>query len=621
MADKAAGSHLPALLEQRQQLTDELVSKAYDMILWLRRAVVYTDMGYPDLAIGDAYRALRLTGQMRSSDEDFFEETYEGIRAYAYIVGAKGLSKGWSQDLPEVLRNVTPGKSSTGSKKKFRSVNRDFDAESAFGDDPLYSTCHGLAHMAKIRSCQIISLNLLLCGCLGSAYRECEYGLKECRNDRELLQIKALIDTAARHRLRQSGSPSGKYNPADLPDRGFARREVYPWNTYEPDRCSDASLAFLNEQLAEVAPKCEVRAVELPVLAARGLSEGPATSTTRRQLGIFAKEPIAAGEVVLREYSLLTASQRPSAEGCDACGSDLPDMKNAIDINNSRADCGISGQYRFTEYCGEECFKRAQDAYLGSAYSPMRIFEVGNFNDPRDADDALYLQLLTRVLTVAARRDKFYPPLYQKLHPLENKEVKYLWGDFVPTAINAQEAISLQSLSPFSPEVVAMAAAGAYPPAAWSLPFNLVDNIVGPLVRLEEMNTNIFDEEEGDVWVLNTLFAKLRGTASARKGRQDGPPVVAALHPLWSLANHDCDPNVTWEWGGRMVLRAKEERVQLAEDKATGRTRPGGIAAGEEILSHYCDVDLPVQLRRAWARGSLGGTCMCQRCQNEAVAE
>ena len=117
---------------------------------------------------------------------------------------------------------------------------------------------------------------------------------------------------------------------------------------------------------------------------------------------------------------------------------------------------------------------------------------------------------------------------------------------------------------------------------------------------------------EYDLWVVNTLYAKFRGTASARKNPCDGRPDVAAVHPYWCLANHDCDPNVTWDWGGRMVLRAREQRVVGG--------RPGGIKRGQEILNHYCDVSLPVQQRREWARGSLGGWCMCSRCRTEAAA-
>ncbi len=46
-----------------------------------------------------------------------------------------------------------------------------------------------------------------------------------------------------------------------------------------------------------------------------------------------------------------------------------------------------------------------------------------------------------------------------------------------------------------------------------------------------------------------------------------------------------------------------------------------GIKEGNEILSHYCDIELPVKERREWAKGSLGGWCMCGRCRREAGEE
>jgi hypothetical protein len=60
-------------------------------------------------------------------------------------------------------------------------------------------------------------------------------------------------------------------------------------------------------------------------------------------------------------------------------------------------------------------------------------------------------------------------------------------------------------------------------------------------------------------------------------------------------------------------LRARETRVVSGEK--------GGLKKGEEVLNHYCDVELPVRLRREWARGSLGGWCMCGRCRREAKEE
>ncbi|CAK7263842.1 hypothetical protein SEPCBS119000_000705 [Sporothrix epigloea] len=622
MAGQAAASRLVALLEQRQQLTDALQKQPYDIILYLRRAVVYSDMGYPDLAAGDASRAIQLNDEMRAYCYAYSKQTYETFRGYAKIYEANGQPK----SVLKILRGVTREQALAESNDEFNLDNnlqsdgnfelgnRQFSLDSEIVDDPLLPICGKLAFISYIRGFQIMAFNLFLCGCLRSAYFYYDQGLVDDPGNRELLQIKALVETAGRQRLRQSGGLDSDFSPDNLPDRGFARREVYPWNIHEPHRCSDASLACLNERLAKIAPKCEVRAVELPVLSAQGLSGSAAAPKKCWQLGIFAKEPIAAGEVVLREHSVLTANNRHKAEACDACGSNISGTNVATDIRNSSVDSIASCNQCHTMYCGEECYNRARVAY----HSPVcDQIDVASFLakdwGPRDDSNELYLLLVSRVLVMAA---------LQKKHPLEVKEVKYLWGDFVPAATNTQNAISSQRLSPGSPEVFAMAAAGGYPPATWSLPFDFRDQVTKPILILDEMGVDVSRNLANlDVWVLNTLFAKLRGTASARKSRQDGPLDMAAVHPLWSLTNHDCDPNVTWEWGRCMVLRAKEERVQLAEDKAAGKTRPGGIAAGEEILNHYCDVDLPVQQRREWASGSLGGICMCLRCQNEAAAE
>jgi len=82
------------------------------------------------------------------------------------------------------------------------------------------------------------------------------------------------------------------------------------------------------------------------------------------------------------------------------------------------------------------------------------------------------------------------------------------------------------------------------------------------------------------------------------------------------LANHSCDPNVRWEWEGTMKLWVREHRVAWK-----GKDKPvhlPGIKKNDEILSHYCDVDLGVDARREWAEGALGGMCICERCMYES---
>lgn len=530
------------LFDRRLQLTEALISLPYDLIRYLERAAVYSDLGYPDLAAGDAYRALLLADEVANEGFEYHEQALESLQRHV------------AYSLPDVLN--------------FGHLS----ASWSFTDDGNTATGE-LAKLASTRAYQILSLSLVLCGCLKSAATFCERGLQSAPTNQELLNIKGHIQLFAERKLRR---PNFDIN--DLPDCGLVRREVYPWNNHEPDRFSTESLSALNADMRRMAPKCEVRVATLPILLEDASdTDGYDIIPTCQQLGVFAKEDIGPGEPVLEEYSLLTANNRLKDPLCDACGSHLPPLGSEQEPVNC-AEC------QDTVFCSEYCHDQAQERYHG-AVCDMDVDAIAKDPDAFEADETLYLLLLSRVLALAAHQD---------VHPLDTREVRFIWGDFVPWETNAIDP---------SPD--------AGPPPEWTLPFSFKYNIETPLHVLEKMDIDIYATlARYDLWVLNTLYAKFRGTASARKSHRDGRPDVAAVHPYWCLANHDCNPNVTWEWGGRMVLWSKQQRI--------GNT-PGGIKKGDEILNHYCDIDLPVQQRREWAKGSLGGWCMCQRCRDEAV--
>lgn len=540
------------LLLRRQELSDALANSPYDPILYIERAVVYSNLGYPDLAAGDAYRALLLTDDAREEGLEYHEQVVTALEQYSII------------SLPTFLQH---GELARGSEQMV----------DGYGPDGP-ETYQELAAVASARCFQILSLSLLLCGCLKTAYSFCERGLSTLPQNSDLRETKAYIETVGRKKLGLD--PQAVINMNDLPDRGIVRREIYPWNRHEPDRFSEKTLSILNSYLATIAPECSVRVSTLPVLL-EGASEtdGYDIIPTCNQLGLFANQDIAPGETVLKEYSLLTANNRMKESTCDACSTELPPLKAASKAV-SCPDCYD------TVFCDNFCFSMAQEHYHG-AVCDKDVDSIAKDPDAKEADESLYLLLLARLLAMSN---------HQGVHPLDLKEIKYIWGDFVPAAAN--------DIDP-SP--------GAGPPPEWTLPFSFKFNIEVPIHVLEKMDIDIFATlAEHDLWVFNTAYAKFRGTASARKSTRDGRPDVAAVHPFWCLANHDCNPNVTWEWGGRMRLWAREERVV--------GNGPGGIKAGEEILNHYCDVTLPVQQRREWAKGSLGGWCMCQRCRAEAAA-
>ena len=541
------------LLEKRQRITAALWQLPYDLVAYLERAAVHAELGYPDLAAGDSYRALLLCDEVHDDSFEYHKVALQTLESQS----AKGI--------PEILKN--PG--TDGDK-----LANGLETLSINGNGHGGSQIEHILQLASLQCYRNLAISLLLCGCLKSAHLFCTRGLNEVPGDDDLLQKKEYIEKMARRRLRVD-----EVDVDDLPDQGLVRREIYPWNNHEPNRFSQETLDFLNEELSAAASKCEVKVTELPTLIENASdSSSFSSASTNRQLGLFARTNIKPGETVLDEYSILTATNRLKEALCDACSSELPSLGENSDIVGCSNCCD-------TMFCNKACLARAQ------LYHPTvcekDVDTIAKDPDPKESPDALYLLLLARSLAMAET---------QGCHPLDLKEVKYIWGDFLPSASNAV---------PLSQDPA--------PPPIWTLPFSFSSNISNPLHVLETMDIDIFTSlATYDLWIFNTLYSKFRGTASARVNSRDGKPEVAAVHPLWCLANHDCDPNVQWEWGGQMRLWCREKRVDGAA---------GGINIGEEILNHYCDVDLKVQERREWAKGSLGGWCMCERCRREAGEE
>ncbi|CEL06205.1 hypothetical protein ASPCAL07312 [Aspergillus calidoustus] len=568
-------------LAQRASVTSQLQNDPHNPHLHLERGLVHERLRFPDLASADAYRALSLLDSVVNPDECEFHAR---------------------------RRVEVPSADEEGKEEKEEGE----DAEEDEGFAPIttdeYNTLIGPVYALLVRS-------LVRCGCLRDGFEFALRGLTvldelSSTTDNEgssaapaRKELKDQISLIKKYHYVSEGvdpeTQSGEISPGALKAQGSARRILYPWNTHEPDRKSPETLSLLNERLKSVAPKCEVRAVALPVLHPSSAPAGEASPEEEIsiQLGLFAKEDLHPGETILHESSLLTATNRLHDDLCDACNGPLPDLS----ASNPAFPCAECSD---TIFCSETCHDRAQEVYHGAVCGLMENLEaIGkDIPDPKDKADYLYLLLLGRALAMATTQD---------VHPLELPEIKYIWGDFVPEA----------------PGEVSQG----------SLPFSFQLNILQPMRFVEEMELDPYVTlSKYDTWVFNTLYAKFRGTASGRLSTWDGGPELCAVHPLWCLANHSCDPNVRWEWGGEIcfVVRSEEERVKWgrarrvkAEAEKEGKVeweereekgRGEGIKKDAEILNHYCDVGLGVKERREWAAGALGGACLCRRCVWEA---
>ncbi|KAK3719542.1 hypothetical protein LTR37_004400 [Vermiconidia calcicola] len=512
------------LLEDLSQAQNLVLENPYCLPLYVFSAQCYHWLGFPDLAAGEAYKALLLSDAIQDESDEYHEHAVDALTSMLTVLP------------PAEKRHVS-----------IAGLNDSHDKDVIVSNARQWLT----------------SLYL------------------------PLMEIHHKV--ADRLNVTQQSVETGEHsNSAIWPDSGHVRREYYPWNHHEPNRLEE--LSVINTMMNQVAPKLEVSAVELPMLTD---TEPDDRSVTVRQLGVFAKEDISPGEVILDETSMLTANNKLQDALCDACSTDLPrlDSPEANTIVPC-PDCEIV-------FCSERCYDQASELYH-PALCGMDVEAIAKDVPPAQAADALYSLLLLRTFAMAET---------QQCHPLELKEVKYIWGDFHDMSLDKHWRASNGGQPDFC----------GLPK---TLPFNFEHNIRLPFHMLEKMNIDIFANPQYDVWVSNTLYAKFRGTASARLsglgGRAIRGPEVSAVHSMWCMANHSCDPNVSWEWGGSINFWAREKRIAWEkEGEETYRSAPG-IKKGEEIFNHYCDIDLPVRERREWARGSLGGDCRCARCTWEA---
>ena len=480
--------------------TAHIREKPYDCDPYIRRAACYEKLGYPDLAAGDAYRALLLTDEVLDESGEWHQLAVEALESTVKKAD-RSLDDGMSTN------GVETGDGHTVRKPHEENLDMAVDGNE---DDPWYQA---VAEGYVRRSYEILARTLADCGDLKAAYDFTERGLKVFPSYGIFKKLQEqILHKHCQSRLQKDpGWDLSELNPrTDLSENGFVRREIYPWNRHETDRFSEDSMSLLNAEIRKVASKCEVRAVKLPILNTRAFNKEGQKPATVTQLGVFASEDISPNETVLREPSVLTSSTRLFDLLCDACSSALP----IVDPDHPLPSCPDCDDIVF---CSETCLTRAQNLYHPSVCGLPDFDIVAKDPSPFAASNALYTLLIARTLAMAETQD---------IHPLDLPQVKYLWGDFSPP-------------TPSPPTVVR------------TLPFSFGNNIAQPLHLLSKLNKDPFAPAtfaRYDTWVINTLLAKFRGVANAKMNERTGMPEVAGVHWLWCLSNHNCAPNVRWAW-------------------------------------------------------------------------
>lgn len=570
---------------------DELAAKladganAYDPTLYLARARAYLAQAYPDLAAGDAYRAVLLTDYIRDySDEGDL------------LLDDSGVGNSGREEEGEDEEDGEEEGRRTDAEEFYAATQAVLHLRRAAGQ----GDAEPLLEQLEQDSLLLLVTALKEVGCDKQAGEYARLGVQrfpKARGFREVL---------------------GAAEAADKGNGGRARRLVYPWNSHEPDRFSAEAVGHLNGLIVPRSSDCvEVRVVNLPLL-----SEAAEVLGETKHLGVFAKRDIVAGENCMREESALTVVTDPAEGGlCEYCGCRwrkeavpsrpklvlrLPGDAVAEGGKERKADDGeddaAPAETFACDLCAEAeaegieavvpiwCSPHCRDMAMAKYHPALCSRPIAPIHRAalRQSDaqvarssqpgGAVYALLMMKAFAMA---------LTQGVHPLELEETKYLYG--VPPV----EVLELR--------------------IGWGWEEN-VRGVVGILEALgidvfsgkhPSLSTEVSRPDWWDTWVVNTLIAKFRGTASGRLNAH-GETEAAAAHTLYSLVNHDCEPNVRWECAGIM-------RFWGVGGEGSGIA----VKEGHELQSCYCDNSLPYKERREWMMGCLGGACMCSRCLRE----
>ncbi|KAA8893143.1 hypothetical protein FN846DRAFT_1025881 [Sphaerosporella brunnea] len=409
-----------ALAALTQQLADG--NNAYDPELYLARARVYLDLDYPDLAAGDAYRAVLLCDYLR----DYSDE------------GEISLDS--EEEKPS--SDATP---SSQSSENSEDEDEDEDEDEGPRSDleEFHAATEALTHLRAsgtpstlLPHLEEASLHLL---CLS------------------LLRVGCSTDATHYLRLGQRRFPSSPHFPALIsslpatPSTGRARRFVYPWNHHEPDRFSAETVSYLNTHIVpRSSAAVEVRVVNLPLL-----SETAEVLGETKHLGVFALRDIAPGELCMAEESALTVVTDPSEGGlCEYCGSrwrappqrsrpmlklpgqcapassqvpDTPEPQRETFTCDLCADAEAAGiEAVVPTWCSAACRDKAMAKYHPALCSrpiaPLHRAaqnKSSSITTGTQAGGTVYALLLLKTFAMA---------LVQNTHPLSLEETRFLYG-------------------------------------------------------------------------------------------------------------------------------------------------------------------------------------------------
>lgn len=347
--------------------TEEIRNLPYEPGAWSSRASCLMQIGYPELAVGDAYKVTLLFDEIHN-------ETSVGNTAVLMF----GMKHWLSMDPSS--RDTAP-------------TDKNFQAK-----------VWAALSLFEVDNTKLLIESLVLLQCLCDAQEICRDASRMFPAEGYFRGMKLRVLNALKKRDLARPMPSHlppeekeDFN-AILRSGGFYRR-AYPWMSSEMLRRDPSAISRMRKSVANLTTKCNIKKISTK----EGLDE-----TESDYYGMFAKEKAQIGEIILREDAVLCAA-RVSAERCPTCCRLLPNTPHLSKCCQ-------------TPYCTVRCANLAGRTYHASICK--KDFSFLDETTKRETRNTLLLQEKLRLFAAIIQENASHPlkstivaPLHAQLGP------------------------------------------------------------------------------------------------------------------------------------------------------------------------------------------------------------
>lgn len=362
--------------------TEEIRNLPYEPGAWSSRGLYLMQIGFPELAVGDAYKATLLLDEIHN-------ETSIGSTALLMFGMKQWLSMNPSS------RNAAPT------------------------DENFRVDVWAVLKIVEIKNTKLLIESLIRLDCLCDAQEVCRDAARKFPADgsfrgEKLAELNHWKRTVLARPMPSHSKPELKDDWIAAIRCGSFYRRAYPWMTSEMLRRDPSAIGKMQEKIKCLKAKCNVKKIT---------DRDSLDATETDCYGMFATKNIKRGEIILQEGTVLCTS-RLSTERCPACCKFLPTTPHFSECCR-------------TPYCNAHCANLAATTFHASVCK--RDFSSLHETVKPDASNMIILQEQVRVFALIIQEKASHPltstflaPLHAQLGP-KNTMAMCLRGTIIPT--------------------------------------------------------------------------------------------------------------------------------------------------------------------------------------------